>query len=74
MATFLGIHPHAVAKGRIELPSEDIDPRRIRKAGTDRKAVENDSAIRSRIVEILNEEVAGDPIDGTPLDEKNESF
>jgi hypothetical protein len=40
VAAFLGVDPHTVAKGRIELLGEDIDPTRVRKPGGGRKAAE----------------------------------
>jgi hypothetical protein len=41
VAGLLGIDPHTVAKGRIELLSEDIDPTRVRKPGGGRTASKN---------------------------------
>jgi hypothetical protein len=40
VAAFLGMDPHTVAKGRLELLSDDIDPTRVRKPGGGRIAVE----------------------------------
>jgi hypothetical protein len=40
VAAFLGVDPHTVAKGRIEILGEDIDPTRVRKSGGGRKAAE----------------------------------
>ena len=40
VAALLGVDPHTVAKGRIELLGADIDPRRIRKVGGGRQAAE----------------------------------
>jgi hypothetical protein len=40
VAALLGVDPHTVAKGRIELLGEDIDPTRVRKAGGGRAAAE----------------------------------
>jgi hypothetical protein len=40
VAALLGVDPHTVAKGRIELLGEDIDPTRVRKAGGGRTAAE----------------------------------
>lgn len=40
VAALLGVDPHTVAKGRIELLGEDIDPTRVRRAGGGRPAVE----------------------------------
>jgi hypothetical protein len=40
VAALLGLDPHTVAKGRIELLGEDIDPTRVRKAGGGRRAAE----------------------------------
>lgn len=40
VAALLGVDPHTVAKGRIELLGEDIDPTRIRKSGGGRSAAE----------------------------------
>lgn len=40
VAALLGVDPHTVAKGRIELLGEDIDPSRVRKVGGGRKATE----------------------------------
>lgn len=40
VAALLGVDPHTVAKGRIELLGEDIDPTRVRKAGGGRRAAE----------------------------------
>jgi hypothetical protein len=65
VAALLGVDPHTVAKGRVELLGEDIDVTRVRKIGGGRRAAEKNSAIRSKIEEILRDEVAGDPIDGT---------
>jgi hypothetical protein len=40
VAALLGVDPHTVAKGRVELLGEDIDPTRVRKAGGGRARVE----------------------------------
>lgn len=40
VAQLLGVDPHTVAKGRIELLGADIDPTRVRKPGGGRQAVE----------------------------------
>jgi hypothetical protein len=40
VAVLLGVDPHTVAKGRIELLGEDIDPTRVRKSGGGRRAAE----------------------------------
>lgn len=40
VAALLGVDPHTVAKGRIEILGEDIDPSRVRKAGGGRRRVE----------------------------------
>jgi len=40
VAAFLGVDPHTVAKGRIELLGEDIDPMRVRRSGGGRRATE----------------------------------
>lgn len=40
VAALLGVDPHTVAKGRIDLLGEDIDPTRVRKAGGGRRAAE----------------------------------
>jgi len=40
VAALLGMDPHTVAKGRMELLSEDIDPARVRKPGGGRIAAE----------------------------------
>jgi Domain of unknown function (DUF5615) len=40
VAALLGVDPHTVAKGRIELLGEDIDPTRVRKPGGGRRAAE----------------------------------
>lgn len=64
VASLLGVDPHTVAKERIEL-GEDVDPTRVRKPGVGRKAAKKNSAIKTRIEEILRDEVAGDPVDGT---------
>jgi hypothetical protein len=40
VAALLGVDPHTVAKGRIELLGEDIDPTRVRRAGGGRAAAE----------------------------------
>lgn len=40
VAALLGVDPHTVGKGRIELLGEDIDPTRVRKPGGGRVAVE----------------------------------
>lgn len=40
VAALLGVDPHTVAKGRIELLGEDIDPTRVRKSGAGRRAAE----------------------------------
>lgn len=40
VAALLGMDPHTVAKGRIELLGEDIDPTRVRKPGGGRVAAE----------------------------------
>lgn len=40
VAALLGVDPHTVAKGRIELLGEDIDPTRVRKVGGGRRAAE----------------------------------
>lgn len=40
VAALLGVDPHTVAKGRIELLGEDIDPTRVRKSGGGRIAAE----------------------------------
>jgi hypothetical protein len=40
VAALLGVDPHTVAKGRIELLGEDIDPTRVRKRGGGRTAAE----------------------------------
>lgn len=40
VAALLGVDPHTVAKGRVELLGEDIDPTRIRKPGGGRRAAE----------------------------------
>lgn len=40
VAALLGVDPHTVAKGRIELLGEDIDPTRIRRPGGGRRAAE----------------------------------
>jgi hypothetical protein len=40
VAALLGLDPHTVAKGRIELLGEDIDPTRVRKRGAGRRAAE----------------------------------
>ena len=39
VAALLGVDPHTVAKGRIELLRGDIDPTRVRKVGGGRVAV-----------------------------------
>jgi hypothetical protein len=40
VAALLGVDPHTVAKGRIELLGEDIDPTRVRRSGGGRRAAE----------------------------------
>jgi hypothetical protein len=40
VAALLGVDPHTVAKGRIELLGEDIDPTRVRRSGGGRTAAE----------------------------------
>ena len=65
IAALLGVDPHTVARGRVELLGEDIDPTRVRRTGGGRAAAEKNSTIKERIQEILTDEVAGDPIDGT---------
>jgi hypothetical protein len=40
VAALLGVDPHTVAKGRIELLGEDLDPTRVRKPGGGRKTAE----------------------------------
>jgi hypothetical protein len=40
VAALLGVDPHTVAKGRVELLGEDIDPTRVRKSGGGRRAAE----------------------------------
>jgi hypothetical protein len=40
VAALLGVDPHTVAKGRIELLGEDIDPTRVRRSGGGRAAAE----------------------------------
>jgi len=40
IAALLGVDPHTVAKGRVELLGEDIDPTRVRRAGGGRAAAE----------------------------------
>jgi hypothetical protein len=40
VAALLGVDPHTVAKGRIELLGEDIDPTRVRRLGGGRRAAE----------------------------------
>jgi hypothetical protein len=40
VAALLGVDPHTVAKGRVELLGEDIDPTRVRKSGGGRTAAE----------------------------------
>jgi hypothetical protein len=40
VAALLGVDPHTVAKGRIELLDEDIDPTRVRRSGGGRRAAE----------------------------------
>jgi hypothetical protein len=40
VAALLGVDPHTVAKGRIELLGEDIDPTRMRRSGGGRTAAE----------------------------------
>ncbi len=40
VAALLGVDPHTVAKGRIELLGEDIDPSRVRRSGGGRRAAE----------------------------------
>ena len=40
VAALLGVAPHTLAKGRIELLGEDIDPTRVRKPGGGRRAAE----------------------------------
>lgn len=40
VAALLGVDPHTVAKSRIELLGEDIDPTRVRKRGGGRRAAE----------------------------------
>jgi hypothetical protein len=40
VAALLGVDPHTVGKGRIELLGEDIDPTRVRRSGGGRRAAE----------------------------------
>jgi hypothetical protein len=40
VAALLGVDPHTVAKGRIELLGEDLDPTRVRRSGGGRTAAE----------------------------------
>jgi len=40
VAALLGVDPHTVAKGRVELLGEDVDPTRVRKPGGGRRAAE----------------------------------
>jgi hypothetical protein len=40
VAALLGVDPHTVSKGRLELLGEDIDPTRIRRPGGGRRATE----------------------------------
>ena len=40
VAALLGVDPHTVARGRIELLGEDIDPTRVRRSGGGRRAAE----------------------------------
>lgn len=51
VAALLRMDPHTVAKGRLELLREDIDPTRVRKAGGGRTARKNTPSSGARIDE-----------------------
>lgn len=66
VAALLGLDPHTIAKGRIELLGEHIDPRRIRRPGGGRRAVKGTSTIPGRSEEILKNELAEPTTSGAP--------
>jgi hypothetical protein len=65
IAEFLGMDPHTVAKGRHELPEQELVIDRIRKAGGGRKWAEKKTLeVISLIEELIRHDTAGDPITG----------
>ena len=65
IARLLGIDPHTVARGRRQLLAGDLDSERVRKRGGGRPPAEKKTPeIMARIEALLQEDVAGDPVDG----------
>src|SRR5665213_3571407 len=56
--------PHTVAKGRRQLPAQDVETDRVRAVGGGRKPVEKKTAVIDAIHKLMEKETAGDPISG----------